>query len=90
MKNPFEILEEKLEKIEEMLGRLDKKTIAQPEKNYTVKEVAEILKISEQTVRKKIFLRQIDADTNTKPFLIPHSSLYDENNQLRKFKYVRI
>lgn len=31
----------------------------------------------------------MEADTNTKPFLIPHSQLYSENNQLKKFKHVR-
>lgn len=87
--NPFDPLQESLLRIESKLDKLDEKTKELPERNYTVKEVAEILKMSDQTVRKKIELGLISADTNTKPFLIPHSSLYTEKNQLKKFKYVR-
>lgn len=82
-------LEEMLIQINEKLDKLNDKTKEPPERNYTVKEVAIILKMSDQSVRKKIELGLIEADTNTKPFLIPHSSLYDEKNQLKKFKYVR-
>lgn len=89
MNNPFETLQEMLLRIDQKLDKLDEKTKELPERNYTVREVAEILKMSDQTVRKKIELGLIEADTNTKPFLIPHSSLYTKNNQLRKFKYVR-
>ncbi len=82
-------LEEMLIQINEKLDKLNDKTKEPPERNYTVKEVAIILKMSDQSVRKKIELGIIEADTNTKPFLIPHSSLYDEKNQLKKIKYVR-
>lgn len=89
MYNPFEPLQDLLLRIEEKLDKLDEKTKQLPERNYTVKEVAIILKMTDQSVRKKIELGLIEADTNTKPFLIPHSSLYNEKNQLKKFKYVR-
>lgn len=89
MNNPFETLQDLLVKIDQKLDKIDEKTKELPERNYTVKEVAEILKMTDQTVRKKIELGLIEADTNTKPFLIPHSSIYNENNQLKKFKYVR-
>lgn len=89
MNNPFEIIQDLLLQIEQKLDKLDEKTKELPERNYTVREVAEILKMSDQTVRKKIEMGLIEADTNTKPFLIPHSSLYNEKNQLRKFKYVK-
>lgn len=88
MNNPFETLQEMLAKIDQKIDRLDQKTKELPERNYTVKEVAQILKMTNQTVRKKIELGIIEADTNTKPFLIPHSALYNENNQLKKLKYV--
>lgn len=89
MNNPFETLQDLLLQIDMKLDKLDKKTQELPERNYTVKEVAIILKMTDQSVRKKIELGLIEADTNTKPFLIPHSSLYTENNQLKKFKHVR-
>lgn len=89
MENVHEIIYRKLEIIEQKVDRLDKKTKELPERNYTVKEVAEILKMTDQTVRKKIDLGIIEADTSTKPFLIPHSALYNEHNQLKKLKYVR-
>lgn len=89
MENVHEILYNKLEIIERKLDKLDSKTKELPERNYTVNEVAEILKMTSQTVRKKIELGIIEADTNTKPFLIPHSALYTDNNQLKKLKYVR-
>ncbi|ROI11029.1 DNA-binding protein [Kaistella haifensis] len=88
MNNPFETLQEMLAKIDQKIDRLDQKTKELPERNYTVKEVAQILKMTNQTVRKKIELGIIEADTNTKPFLIPHSALYNEKNQLKKLKYV--
>lgn len=89
MNNPFQPLEDLLIQIDRKLDRLNEKTKELPERNYTVKEVAEILKMTDQTVRKKIELGIIEADTNTKPFLIPHSALYNEQNQLKKLKYVR-
>lgn len=89
MQNPFETLLRKLSNIEQKLEKLDKKTLEQPEPVYTVKEVAKLLHLSEQTIRKKIDIGQIEADTNTKPFLIPHGAIYNENNRLRKFRYKR-
>lgn len=89
MQNPFEILLEQLSKIERKLEKIDQKTREEPEKQYTVKEVAEILRMTPQTVRKKIEEGIINADTSTKPFLIPQSSLYNEQNQLKQLKYKR-
>jgi len=89
MNNPFEPLVDLLTKIDQKLDRLNLKTKEEPEKNYTVEEVAIKLHLTPQSIRKKIHLGIIKANMNTKPFLIPHSSIYDENNQLINFKYLR-
>ncbi|CAM3319319.1 MAG: hypothetical protein ACRC8Z_03590 [Empedobacter falsenii] len=89
MNNPFEPLVDLLTKIDQKLDRLNLKTKEEPEKNYTVEEVAIKLRLTPQSIRKKIHLGIIKANTNTKPFLIPHSSIYDENNRLINFKYLR-
>ena len=89
MNNPFEPLVDLLTKIDQKLDRLNLKTKEEPEKNYTVEEVAVKLHLTPQSIRKKIHLGFIKANTNTKPFLIPHSSIYDENNRLINFKYLR-
>ena len=61
------------------IDKLDKKNKKAPERLYTVSEVAEILEMTDQTVRKKIELGIIEAEINTKPFLIPHCALYNEH-----------
>lgn len=90
MQNPFESLIAHLLRIEKKIDILEEKTNLIPEPVYTVKEVAKILRVSEQTVRKKIDQGIIEADVNTKPFLIHHSALYDKENRLKKFKYKRV
>lgn len=87
--NPFDAISELLVSILTKLDRIDQKTRDEPEKQYTVKEVAEILRHTPQTVRKKIEEGIIAAETNTKPYLIPHSAIYKEDNSLRELRYKR-
>lgn len=87
--NPFNAILSRLEALSSRLEELHLKVRNPPERNYTVDEVSKILHLSAQTVRSKIHDGIIEADINTKPFLIPHSSIYDENNQLKKIKYKR-
>lgn len=85
MENPFEILSKQLNQINEKLDYIIEKTKEEPERNYTMEEVAIKLHVTPQTIRKKIHQGIIKANTNTKPFLIPHSSIYDENNKIIMF-----
>lgn len=89
MTNPFEVILIKLDELGKKLETIDRKTKEEPERQYTVEEVARMIRVTPQTVRKKIREGQIKADTETKPFLISHSSIYTENNVLKKFKYTR-
>lgn len=84
MNNPFSTIYDFLIIIEKKIDLLNEKTKEDPERNYTVEEVAIKLRLTPQSIRKKIHLGIIKANTNTKPFLIPHSSIYDENNNIKK------
>lgn len=53
MNNPFEPLVDLLTKIDQKLDRLNLKTKEEPEKNYTVEEVAVKLHLTPQSIRKK-------------------------------------
>lgn len=58
-------------------------------KKYEVKEAAKINRCSEQTIYKKIKNGDIKAERSGRKFLILHSQLFNDSNEVKSLKYKR-
>ena len=88
--NPFETINERLSNIESLLLELKHKP--EPEKkseNLTVKETAEVLKVSEQSVHNYIRRGFISAQKVGRILLIKRSDLDNALTEVKSIKYKR-
>jgi excisionase family DNA binding protein len=90
MNNPFDILNERLSNIESILLELkhSPKEEEKPE-NLTVKEAAEILKVSEQSVHNYIKKGLLPAQKVGRILLIKRADLEDSLNGVKSLRYKR-
>ncbi len=90
MGNPFELLEERLTKIESLLGTvLDSLQSEEKEINFTVEEAAEYLRVSEQSIYKYIKEGDIPATRPGRKYLIAKSDLENSLDEVKSLKYKR-
>lgn len=87
IKNPYELIFNRFDSIEEKLLQIEKELFNKPEPLYTIKEAAKLLRMHPNTVRRHIDKETIDADTSRYPIVIPHSSIFDENDNIKSLKY---
>jgi excisionase family DNA binding protein len=90
MTNPFEALNERLANIETLLLEIKHKPEEnkKPE-NLTVKEAAEVLKVSEQSVHNYIKKGLLPAQKVGRILLIKRADLDDSLNGVKSLKYKR-
>jgi len=88
--NPFETLENKLNNIECLLVTLcnQPQTEPQPE-NCNVKEAAEILKVSEQSIHNYIKKGSLPAKKLGRQYLIKRADLESSLQEVKSLKYRR-
>ncbi|MEQ3664746.1 helix-turn-helix domain-containing protein [Olleya sp.] len=90
MSNPFEALNQRLENIESLLLELKNKPIEEEKtENLTVKETAQLLKVSEQSVHNYIKRGFISAQKVGRILLINRTDLDDALTQVKSLKYKR-
>ena len=90
MENPFTTIEERLKNIEDILLVLhSKSTKEEKETLLNVKEAAQFLKVSEQSVHNYIKEGKIRAKKIGRPFLISKSDLTNELGEVKSLKYQR-
>ena len=90
MNNPFEAINQRLANIETLL--LDIKHQPKEEKkseNLTVKETAEVLKVSEQTIHNYIKKGFIQAQKMGRILLIKRADLAEALTEVKSLKYRR-
>lgn len=87
LKNPFQLIYDRLGVMEQKMNQIKNSISSEPEKLYTIKEVAKLLKMHPNTVRRHINKGSIKADASRYPIVISHSSIFDENNTIKKLKY---
>lgn len=90
MNNPFETINERLSNIETLLLDIKRKP-EQEEKseNLTVKETAEVLKVSEQSVHNYIKRGLISAQKMGRILLIKRTDLDEALTEVKSLKYKR-
>ncbi|WGD34740.1 helix-turn-helix domain-containing protein [Olleya sp. YS] len=90
MSNPFENLNQRLENIENLLLELKYKPIEEEKsENLTVKETAELLKVSEQSVHNYIKKGFISAQKLGRILLIKRTDLDNALTEVKSLKYKR-
>ena len=90
MENPFITIEERLKSIEKLLLVLhSKSTEEEKETLLNVKEAAQFLKVSEQSIHNYIKEGKISAKKIGRPFLISKSDLTNELGEVKSLKYQR-
>lgn len=90
MTNPFETLNNRLANIETLLLDLKHKPIEEEKsENLTVKETAEILKVSEQSVHNYIKRGFISAQKVGRILLIKREDLENALTEVKSLKYKR-
>jgi len=89
MSNPFENLNQRLENIENLLLELKHKPIEEKSENLTVKETAELLKVSEQSVHNYIKRGFISAQKLGRILLIKRTDLDNALTEVKSLKYKR-
>jgi len=90
MNNPFEILNERLANIESLLLEIKHKPEeAEKSENLTVKETAEVLKVSEQSVHNYIKRGLIPALKMGRILLIKRADLDNALTEVKSLKYKR-
>ena len=90
MNNPFETISKRLSNIESLLLELKHKPIEEEKsENLTVKETAEILKVSEQSVHNYIKKGFISAKKVGRILLIKRADLDNALTQVKSLKYKR-
>jgi excisionase family DNA binding protein len=89
MRNPFEILEERLDKIENLL--LDIKQTPKKEENklFSVKELAKYAGVSELSIRNYIKEGKIRAKTIGRRVFIEQSQFENGMKEVKSLKYKR-
>ena len=91
MNNPFELLNERLANIEALL--LDIKHRPEEDdksENLTVKETAELLKVSEQSIHNYIKRGLIPAQKMVRILLIKRADLDEGLTEVKSLKYKRV
>tara|TARA_R110000850_G_scaffold245687_1_gene370557 strand:+ start:246 stop:521 length:276 start_codon:yes stop_codon:yes gene_type:complete len=90
MNNPFDILNERLTNIESLLLEIKHKPIEEEKpENLTVKETAEVLKVSEQSVHNYIKKGFIPAQKVGRLLLIKRADLENSLTEVKSLKYKR-
>lgn len=89
MNNPFDVLNQRLSKIESLLCDIHANTTAEEDQFCEVKEAAKILRVSEQSILSYIKKGLIKAKKFGRPYLIPKSELFDDNGNVKSLKYRR-
>ncbi|WP_159092059.1 helix-turn-helix domain-containing protein [Aquimarina sp. Aq107] len=90
MDNPFKIISERLSNIESLLLDIKHKPVEErkPE-NLTVKETAELLKVSEQSVHNYIKRGTLSAQKVGRILLIKRADLDNALTEVKSLKYKR-
>ncbi len=90
MSNPFETISERLSNIESLLLEIKHKPIEEKKsENLTVKETAEVLKVSEQSVHNYIKRGFISAQKLGRILLIKRADLDKSLTEVKSLKYKR-
>jgi len=90
MNNPFEILNERLANIESLLLDIKHKPVEeQKPENLTVKETAELLKVSEQSVHNYIKRGTLPAQKVGRILIIKREDLDNALKEVKSLKYKR-
>ena len=90
MSNPFETISERLSNIENLLLELKHKPIEEEKsENLTVKETAEFLKVSEQSVHNYIKRGTLKAQKVGRILLIKRVDLDNALTEVKSLKYKR-
>lgn len=90
MHNPFDILNERLANIETLLLEIKHKPIEEPKpENLTVKETAQVLKVSEQSVHNYIKKGYLPAQKVGRVLLIKRTDLENALTEVKSLKYKR-
>jgi excisionase family DNA binding protein len=90
MSNPFEILNERLANIETLLLEIKYKPEEdEKSENLTVKETAEFLKVSEQSIHNYIKKGFIPAQKMGRILLIKRAELNEALTEVKSLKYKR-
>lgn len=91
MNNPFEAINERLSNIENLLLAIKHKPVEEEKsKNLTVKETAEYLKVSEQSIHNYIKRGFISAQKVGRILLINRSDLENALTEVKSLKYKRV
>lgn len=91
MNNPFEIITEELAEIKALLKESYKDPIIDKNKRYSIKEAAELMKVSPLTIRNHIKRGNIKAERIGKgrKYTIRHDELFNSLNEVQSIKYKR-
>lgn len=90
MNNPFEAINERLSNIENLLLDIKHKPIAEDKsENLTVKETAELLKVSEQSVHNYIKRGFLPAQKVGRILLIKRALVETSLQEVKSLKYKR-
>ncbi len=90
MSNPFDTIDQRLLNIENLLLELKQKPIEEEKpENYTVKESAELLKVSEQTIHSYIKKGFIPAQKLGRILLIKRTDIEKSLNEVKSLRYRR-
>jgi len=87
--NPFEIINQRLLNIESLLQEINKPVEEQKLENLTIKETAEFLKVSEQSVHNYIKRGFISAQKLGRIILIKRIDLENSLVEIKSLKYKR-
>ena len=90
MNNPFEVIDERLSNIESLLLDIKHRPIEEEKsENLTVKETAEVLKVSEQSVHNYIKRGTLSAQKVGRILLIKRVDLENALTEVKSLKYKR-
>lgn len=90
MNNPFETIHERLSNIESLLLELKHKPIEEElSENLTVKETAELLKVSEQSIHNYIKKGFIPAKKVGRVLLIKRTDVEESLSEVKSLRYRR-
>lgn len=90
MNNPFEIIEQRLSNIENLLLDIKHKPIEEGKaENLTVKEAAELLKVSEQSIHNYIKRGFLPAQKVGRILLIKRIDVEQSLQEVKSLKYKR-
>lgn len=89
MQNPFEILENRLSKIEDLLIQLQEKPVETENKLLSVKSLAKLASVSELTVRNWISEGKVQAKRIGRRMFIEQSQFISGLEEVKSLKYKR-